>query len=87
MQAQKTKNCNKHHYFKVKSFILYFLDNDPLDGLTVAWSPGVQWFDGSNLGQTKDNNSDICCFSPEYALRNKSKDWSAGSPNNVTWSK
>ena len=40
------------------------------------------------LGQPKDYEIVICCFSAKHAaLRRKSKDWSAGDPNNVSkWS-
>ena len=40
------------------------------------------------LGQTKDYNNGICCFSAKYAaLRRKSKDWLALNQNNVSeWS-
>jgi hypothetical protein len=40
------------------------------------------------LGQTKDCNIGICCFSAKpVALSSKSKDWSARNQNNVSkWS-
>ena len=40
------------------------------------------------LGQTKDYNIGICCFSTKHAaLRSKSKDWLARNQNNVSeWS-
>lgn len=63
MQAQKTKNCNKHHYFKVNCFILYLFDNG---GLGVFCSPGV-WMLEHHPGQTNDYEIGICCFSPKHA--------------------
>jgi hypothetical protein len=40
------------------------------------------------LGQTKDYEIGICCFSAKHtALRRKSKDWLARNQNNVSkWS-
>ena len=42
----------------------------------------------SRLGESKDSNSGICCFSAKHAaLRRKSKDWLARNKNNVSeWS-
>ena len=37
------------------------------------------------LGQSKDSNIGICCFSAKHAaLRRKSKDWLARNQNNVS---
>ena len=47
----------------------------------------MQWFVGLRalLGQTKDYNIGICCFSAKHAaLRSKSKDWLAQNQDNVS---
>ena len=39
----------------------------------------------SRLGESKDSNSGMCCFSAKHAaLRRKSKDWLARNKNNVS---
>ena len=47
------------------------------------------WFKASTqLGQTKDYNISICCFSAKFTpLKTKSKSWLAGNQDNVCeWS-
>ena len=53
----------------------------------LASSAVDRWFE-LRLGQTKDYNIGVCCFSAKHeTLRGKSKDWLAWNQNNVSeWS-
>ena len=56
--------------------------------VSVLTSSAVDRGFGPRLGQTKDYEIDICCFSAKHAaLRKRSKDWLARNQNNVSeWS-
>ena len=61
--------------------------NNRIGGVMVNMlsSSAVDYGFEPRLGQTKDYNIGICCFSAKYtALRRKSKDWLARNQDNVS---
>ena len=60
------------------------LASSAVDRGTLASSAVDRGFD-TQLGQTKDYEIGICCFSTKHAaLRRKSKDWLARNQDNVS---
>jgi hypothetical protein len=69
----------------IVGFVHYFLYCIGGVMVSVLPSSGVDRGFGFRLGQTKDYNFGICCFSTKQAaLRSKSNDWLARNQDNVS---
>ena len=76
-----------HSQFSLLFVVQYHFGLDGIGGIMVSMPPSSEVDHGFNprLGQIKDYEIGICCFSTEPApLRRKSKDWLAGNQDNVS---
>ena len=71
-------------YSSIGGVIVSMFASSAVDRGTLASSAVDRGFD-TQLGQTKDYEIGICCFSTKHAaLRRKSKDWLARNQDNVS---